>query len=265
MTGDLSNGHIKLYRCLLDSDLMRDARRIKALKLFVWSLLRASWKARTVKWGGISVEVGPGQFITGVRTASRETGLSEREIRTAFSYLEATQRTTHQSTHLYSVITIVNWESYQSCFCGSDTENDTELDYKQEEKKNKSCSHAREETKSISSDMSGSSGAHAEKNSAAGVGGNGFVVPSELVGLELYEVDRRLCERFPSAVVAWSKAYPGVDIVAEVRRAHAWEVSNPGKRKKQRVRFLDGWLGRERRRVDSAPEEWDPYAGVEVD
>lgn len=69
-------------------------------------------------------------------------------------------------------------------------------------------------------------------------------VPRELQGLALYEKDPKLCEGWPELREAWERAYPGVDIVAEVRKAHAWEVANPGKRKKHRARFLGSWLSR---------------------
>lgn len=71
-----------------------------------------------------------------------------------------------------------------------------------------------------------------------------IVVPEELEGLELYEVDAKLCKRWSSLYAAWQQAYPGLDIMEQVRKAHAWEVSNPSKRKKDRAKYLGNWLGR---------------------
>jgi len=68
--------------------------------------------------------------------------------------------------------------------------------------------------------------------------------PPELADLELYAKDRRLSLRWPALLPAWRIAYPGVDILAEVRKAHAWELSNPAKRKVHRARFLVNWLSR---------------------
>lgn len=84
-------------------------------------------------------------------------------------------------------------------------------------------------------------------------------VPPELESLELYQQDTRLCERFPKLYPAWLGAYPGVDIVAEIRKAHAWEVSNPKKRKKDRPRFLSNWLSRaqDKARPSSAGQKGD--------
>lgn len=75
-----------------------------------------------------------------------------------------------------------------------------------------------------------------------------FVVPPELTDLQLYREDRVLCERWEELKKVWAHAYPGVSVVAEVRRAHAWEMSNPSKMKKDRRRFLAAWMAREQDR-----------------
>lgn len=69
-------------------------------------------------------------------------------------------------------------------------------------------------------------------------------IAAELAGLELYEHDKRLCARWPDLMRAWRLAYPAVNIMHEVRAAHAWEVANPLRRKKDRARFLANWLAR---------------------
>jgi len=70
------------------------------------------------------------------------------------------------------------------------------------------------------------------------------VVPDLVHGLELYEKDTKLCSALPDLLRTWERAYPDVDIPAEIAKAHAWEVANPAKRKKDRPRFLNGWLAR---------------------
>lgn len=72
--------------------------------------------------------------------------------------------------------------------------------------------------------------------------------PLDLMGLELYARDARLCKAWPKLLATWQHAYPGLNIVAEVRKAHAWEVANPAKQKVDRPRFLNTWLGREQDR-----------------
>lgn len=73
-------------------------------------------------------------------------------------------------------------------------------------------------------------------------------VPEELKGLPLYMADDKLCKRWPELIAAWKVSYPGVNIHAEVSKAHAWEVANPKKRKVDRPRFLNTWLAKEQDR-----------------
>ena len=67
-------------------------------------------------------------------------------------------------------------------------------------------------------------------------------VPEELNALPLYREDQKLLKKWPELVAAWKVAYPGLDVVYEIKKAHAWEVANPERRKKQRGRFLTNWL-----------------------
>jgi hypothetical protein len=70
------------------------------------------------------------------------------------------------------------------------------------------------------------------------------VVPAELQGLSLYRMDQKLCEKWAAVYPEWVKAYRGIDILQEIRKAHVWEVSNPEQRKRLRVPFLNSWLNR---------------------
>lgn len=69
-------------------------------------------------------------------------------------------------------------------------------------------------------------------------------VPEDLKELGLYAEDAKLCERWALLLPAWRVSYPGVNIMSEVRKAHAWEVSNPTRKKVNRARFLNNWLAR---------------------
>ncbi len=43
---------------------------------------------------------------------------------------------------------------------------------------------------------------------------------------------------------AWRAAYPRVDIDTEIAKAYAWEASNPKNTKRNKERFVNGWLSR---------------------
>ena len=69
-------------------------------------------------------------------------------------------------------------------------------------------------------------------------------IPEELTKLALYRADAKLIAQWDVVLPAWKEANPGIDVVAEIRKAHAWELANPKKRKRDRIRFLDSWLRR---------------------
>lgn len=72
------------------------------------------------------------------------------------------------------------------------------------------------------------------------------IVPDELKGLALYEADAKLCFDLPQMLPNWRQCYPGVDLLIEIRKAHAWEMANPKKRKtpRGRMKFLNSWMDR---------------------
>lgn len=76
--------------------------------------------------------------------------------------------------------------------------------------------------------------------------------PSHPLSVYVVEVwsDRKLGKL--ATLDAWASrqqdACPGLDLVAEAKRAAAWEDSNPGKRKRDIRRFLGSWFSRQQDR-----------------
>ena len=87
--------------------------------------------------------------------------------------------------------------------------------------------------------------------------------PPLLAGLALYADDSRLIKQWPELYEALKQANPGVNVDAEVVKAHAWEVANPTKRKRNRGRFLHSWCARSqdqqggRRKAESVEDTLD--------
>ncbi len=77
--------------------------------LFNHLILKANHKPGT--WKGI--ELSRGQLITGRIALSRETGLSEQEVRTSLKRLKKGGEITIKSTSRFSIITVCKYKEYQ--------------------------------------------------------------------------------------------------------------------------------------------------------
>ena len=121
----MDDGYVKLWRKTLSSRVFQNEG---LLKIFIWCLLRANhkkeWVPITTGRGETEVELQPGQFIFGRKTAAKELKMKQSTIRNRIEKLKNigfldTQPDTH-----YTIINILNWESYQA----SDSKEDTQKD-----------------------------------------------------------------------------------------------------------------------------------------
>jgi hypothetical protein len=99
-------GWIKLHRLLQKWEWYNDSQ---TLHIFITILLNANHEDG--KWRGHTVK--RGQWITGRKKLSEITGVSERSIRTILVRLTNSGELTIKPTNKFSLITVVNWDSYQ--------------------------------------------------------------------------------------------------------------------------------------------------------
>lgn len=106
----MQRGFVKSWRKSLDNPLFK-----KPLIWHFWNycLLKASRKNEDVFINGLIVKIKPGQFVFGRSMAVSETGLTERQVRTAVKHLKTLGNIAVKATNKYSIITIKNWEEYQ--------------------------------------------------------------------------------------------------------------------------------------------------------
>lgn len=102
----LLNGYICLYRSLLSWEWHDNP---STGWLFVNLLLLAN--IAPANWHGITLK--RGQVVTGRKALVAQTGLSERQVRTALEHLEETGELTIKTTNKFSLITIVNYGKFQ--------------------------------------------------------------------------------------------------------------------------------------------------------
>lgn len=103
----MNNGWIKLHRSLLDWEWFDEPN---TFRLFMYCLLRANHKPKNYR--GKLVQVG--SFLTSREALSHDTGLSERQVRTALDNLKTTNELTIVSSRQGTVIHVNNYELYQS-------------------------------------------------------------------------------------------------------------------------------------------------------
>lgn len=103
----MEKGWICLHRRFLDWEWYEDmAVRI----FFIHCLLRANHTIN--KWRGYTIKAG--QFITSLNHLAKETGLTERQIRTCIKKLKSTNDIDTQTTNRNTMIIIKNWNKWQT-------------------------------------------------------------------------------------------------------------------------------------------------------
>lgn len=120
----MNRGYIKLWRKSLDAGWIKNH---KLWVFWTYCLLKASYKEFDAIVGLQVVHLLPGQFIFGLLVASKETGLSIRQIRTIIDFLRKTGNLTIKTTNKFSIISIVNWHIYQPQENENDTLNDKQV------------------------------------------------------------------------------------------------------------------------------------------
>ena len=110
-------GYIKLHRKILESEVFANPT---ALKIWIWCLAKATFKERYIPVktgrGETTVKLNPGQFLFGRFKAEEELNIDGSTIykwMQKFASEEYGMLKIESSSH-YSIITLCNWESYNT-------------------------------------------------------------------------------------------------------------------------------------------------------
>lgn len=101
------NGYIKLLRRFLKWEWYKNTI---TKSVFLHCLLSANWEDS--RFEGMVVK--RGSFVTGRKKMAQEIGISEQQLRTALNHLKSTNEITIESTSKYSIISINNYDMYQT-------------------------------------------------------------------------------------------------------------------------------------------------------
>jgi hypothetical protein len=106
----MQRGYVKLWRRSIDNGWLQNHL---LWAFWCWCLLKASHKQKDITVGFQRVVLEPGQFVFGRNNAAKELRASPQNIRTCVQTLIKTQNLTIKSTNRFSIISIINWDSYQ--------------------------------------------------------------------------------------------------------------------------------------------------------
>ena len=115
MESMVNGGWVKLYRELKSKSIWQLSSPEQKVVL-ITILLLANHEENKWEWKGEQFTCMPGQLITSLNSLVRECGdgVSIRNVRTALERFEKLGFLTNASTKTGRLITIVNWEKYQS-------------------------------------------------------------------------------------------------------------------------------------------------------
>jgi DNA replication protein DnaD len=114
-TMNTTHGWIKLYRCLLDDPIWQCGTNEQKI-ILVTLLLMANHAEAKWQWNGRPYHCQPGQMVTSLNSIREKCGkrISIKNIRTALLRFEKMGFLANQSATHNRLITICNWEHYQS-------------------------------------------------------------------------------------------------------------------------------------------------------
>lgn len=105
------NGWVKLYRSTYASDIARD---VELLGVWTSLLMIANWQHSDFPWGGARKTLPPGSIVFGWDQFAAEIGTSSAKLRRRIAYLVKTGRITRESSNQGTIVTICNWDKYQT-------------------------------------------------------------------------------------------------------------------------------------------------------
>lgn len=109
--GRFEGGWIKAWRKVAGSDLVDN---IYVWGLWHWLLYSAVWKPTKVLWNGKQREIPPGTVVFGLKELADRWDCSRATVSRWLKYLDDTGRINYESCTHGCIVSICNWELYQS-------------------------------------------------------------------------------------------------------------------------------------------------------
>jgi hypothetical protein len=105
-------GWIKLYRSIKDNSLWNEKPFDKA-RAWIDLLLMANHEDRDVGIGNQTIHVNAGSFITSIAKLTDRWGWAKNTVRRYLNRLESESMIEHKAERKWTIVTVLNWASYQ--------------------------------------------------------------------------------------------------------------------------------------------------------
>lgn len=101
------SGYIKLHRKLVQWGWYKDSvvKDVFLHFLIIANFTDTPWQGRIIRRG---------QCIVGTQQLANDLGFTRQQVRTALNKLKSTNEITIETTNKYSIVTVTNWDEYQS-------------------------------------------------------------------------------------------------------------------------------------------------------
>ena len=123
-------GWVRLHRKLIESQVFTDPG---VLKVWIWCLFRANWKP--TYWQDEQLQAG--DFVCGTHAAAEELGSTPAKFRRAMKKLQDWGLITRKATNKYTVVSVINWRTYQYDHTSRQQTNDKQTTNKQQTNNNR--------------------------------------------------------------------------------------------------------------------------------
>lgn len=106
----MTNGWIKVHRQIMEKGWWRKSEFVH---LWLHLLLQVVYTEKEYVWNGKTIQLKPGQLVTGRDKLGEETGMPGWKVQRILNFFEKENQIAQQTSNTSRLITIVNYASYQ--------------------------------------------------------------------------------------------------------------------------------------------------------
>lgn len=107
----INQGWVSIHRKIQDKGWYKDSQYVH---LWVHIIMKCNHAGKEFLWNGEIKHIERGQFITGRKSLSYETGITESKIQRILKCFESEQQIEQQMYSKFRLITVKNYEKYQN-------------------------------------------------------------------------------------------------------------------------------------------------------